>query len=442
MHKPPLLTSNFAHLQEHDEQLLRLGMLAERYFPDDPNTALLKLRQLAELLAQLVATQVGLYQSPEESQYDLLRRLQDQGILPREIAQLFDEVRRAGNAASHAIVGDHRTALATLKITWQLGLWFHRTFKNPSFKSGPFIPPQAPQDESADLRAELTRLKQALEQDRATYQETTQRLDAAEAGLREARDEQTFWEQMASEAETATAALELRLVAQQAETAMQPRETVTAFVAAAHTAASAVHLDEAETRKLIDQQLRQAGWVADSATLVYAQGARPEKNKNLAIAEWPSHSGPADYVLFVGLTPIAVVEAKRQNLDVSAALQQAKRYSRGFTPSPETALHAENWGVDSAYRIPFAFSSNGRPFLRQLATKSGIWFCDLRHPENLGHALDGWYTPEGLTALLKRDEGHAHAATQARALRLWVRAAPLSAGRHPGRRSRHRRWPA
>lgn len=76
MHKPPLLTSNFACLQEHDEQLLRLGMLAERYFPGDPNTSLLKLRQLTELLAQLVATQVGLYQSSEESQYDLLRRRQ------------------------------------------------------------------------------------------------------------------------------------------------------------------------------------------------------------------------------------------------------------------------------------------------------------------------------------------------------------------------------
>jgi hypothetical protein len=125
--KPLLLTSNFAHLQEHDEQLLRLGMLAERYFPDDPNTSLLKLRQLAELLAQLVATTVGLYQSPEESQYDLLRRLQEQGILPREIAQLFAEVRRAGNVASHAVAGDHHTALAALKITWQLGLWFHRT---------------------------------------------------------------------------------------------------------------------------------------------------------------------------------------------------------------------------------------------------------------------------------------------------------------------------
>jgi len=110
MNKPPLLISNFAHLQEHDEQLLRLGMLAERYFPDDPNTSLLKLRQFAELLAQFVATKVGLYQSAEESQYDLLRRLQDQGILPREIAQLFGEVRRAGNAASHAIAGDHPPA--------------------------------------------------------------------------------------------------------------------------------------------------------------------------------------------------------------------------------------------------------------------------------------------------------------------------------------------
>ena len=103
--------TNFAHLEVHDEQLVRLGMLAERYFAEDPNTALLKLRQLAELLAQLAATKVGIYTSREEAQYELLRRLQDQGILPREIAQLFGEVRRAGNAANHAIIGDHRMAL-------------------------------------------------------------------------------------------------------------------------------------------------------------------------------------------------------------------------------------------------------------------------------------------------------------------------------------------
>ena len=30
--------SNFTHLRGHDDQLLRLGHLAERYFPEDPNT--------------------------------------------------------------------------------------------------------------------------------------------------------------------------------------------------------------------------------------------------------------------------------------------------------------------------------------------------------------------------------------------------------------------
>lgn len=59
MTAPNVLTSNFAHLEEHDEQFLRLGLLAERYFPEDPNTSLLKLRQLTELLAQHVAANVG-----------------------------------------------------------------------------------------------------------------------------------------------------------------------------------------------------------------------------------------------------------------------------------------------------------------------------------------------------------------------------------------------
>lgn len=97
-----VIQTNFAQLAEHDEQLLRLGLLGERYFPEDPNTSLLKLRQLTELLAQHVATNVGAYVSAEEAQYELIRRLQDQGILPREIVQLFGEVRRAGNARAAA----------------------------------------------------------------------------------------------------------------------------------------------------------------------------------------------------------------------------------------------------------------------------------------------------------------------------------------------------
>ncbi len=69
----PERASNFSFLKAHDAQLVRLGLLAERYFADDPNTCLLKLRQLAELLAQLAASRVGIFTSSEEKQLDLLR---------------------------------------------------------------------------------------------------------------------------------------------------------------------------------------------------------------------------------------------------------------------------------------------------------------------------------------------------------------------------------
>ncbi len=65
---------NFGFLAEHDTQLSRLGALAERYFADDPSTCLIKLRQLAELLAQQVAARMGVYASPDEPFADLLQR--------------------------------------------------------------------------------------------------------------------------------------------------------------------------------------------------------------------------------------------------------------------------------------------------------------------------------------------------------------------------------
>lgn len=361
--------TNFAHLQRHDQQLVRLGTLAERYFTDDPNTAVMKLRQLAELLAQLVATKVGLYTSQRESQYELLHRLQDQGILPREIAQLFGEVRRAGNAANHEIVGDHRAALVTLKLTWQLGIWFHRTFADAAFKPAPFLAPSA-------------------------------------ATLSKGATEQALRDKIAAEVVKAQPAVESKLAAEQTLGEGQTKGKLADMVTAATQAANEVELDEADTRKLIDEQLREVGWTVDSAALTYAKGARPEKGKNLAIAEWPTDSGPADYVLFVGLMPVAAVEAKRKNIDVSAALQQARRYSGSFKPAAGLGSPGGPW---RGLKLPFIFSSNGRPYLRQLATRSGIWFRDLRDANNLGRALDGWYTPDGLIALLKRDEQQAHA---------------------------------
>ncbi len=228
----------------------------------------------------MVAAQVGLFAAANEAQYELLRRLQDQGILPREIAQLFSEIRRSGNSANHAFTDDHRTALNNLKITWQLSLWFHRTFKHPVFKSGAFIPPVAPVEESDELRSELARLTQMLAFYAATQQETIQNLATAKATLKTAQEEQLFWEQMAIEADQAKTELGRQFVEQQAKAIALPKNALKSYVKAANQAAESLQLDEASTRKLIDEQLRQAGWEVDSVALIHKKGIRPEKGKN------------------------------------------------------------------------------------------------------------------------------------------------------------------
>ena len=349
--------SNFGHLKAHDDQLVRLGLLAERYFAEDPNTCLLKLRQLTEALAQMSASRVGLLASPEEKQTDLLRRLQDHGILPREVSGLFHEVRKAGNDANHKLLGDHRTALLALRLTWQLSLWFHRTFKEPGYKSGAFVPPAPPADPGAELKAELNALREELAVFRAAHQDASRALERTTAHAQQTEEERAFWEAMAAEAETAKHELAKRLEALRAQAAAQPAQVVAQLVVAANTAAATIQISEADTRKLIDEQLIAAGWTADSFGLTFNNGARPQKNKHLAIAEWPTDSGPADYVLFSGLTPVAVVEAKRKNVDVSGALQQAKRYSRTFKPTAEMiAIHQL-----TAPTATFAFPSCSRP---------------------------------------------------------------------------------
>jgi len=45
------------------------------------------------------------------------------------------------------------------------------------------------------------------------------------------------------------------------------------------------------TRQLIDAQLRQAGWEADTVNLRYASGARPQKGRNLAIPNGRQKAG-------------------------------------------------------------------------------------------------------------------------------------------------------
>ncbi|MBW4489943.1 MAG: type I restriction-modification system endonuclease [Trichocoleus desertorum ATA4-8-CV12] len=392
-----LVSLNFAFLEVHDPQLVRLGALAERYFATDSNTCLIKLRQFGELLAQLAAAKVGLYKSADERQIDLLRRLRDRNLLKGDVDKLFHELRMAGNEATHGLAGNQRQALSCLKYARYLAVWFHKVFtKNPNFDPGPFIPPPDPAVETLELKAELEQLREEVRNTLSTA-EAAQALADAEAQRR------LVAEELAQEVTTKNQELLDNLAQIQAAAVSQSQPVIQAAIAQAQD--TLVDLDERETRRLIDAQLRAAGWEVDSELLTYQKGTRPQKGKNLAIAEWPTKSGPADYVLFVGLQAVATVEAKRQGLDVPGKLDQAQRYSRDYQVQGEETLPGGPW---SDYKIPFAFATNGREFLEQIRTKSGVWFRDLRRPENIRRPLRNWYTPQGLSEMLTQDHAQAH----------------------------------
>ncbi len=401
---------NFGFLASTDPLLVQHAARAERFVFDAPDVALVKLRQFGEGLAQQAAARTGLYTSPDEAQVELLRRLRDGRVIDYEVGALFHSLRKAGNLAVHHSVGGQREALHQLRLAWKLAVWFQRAFVDPRFKSGAFVAPPDPAQAEQALRDELEQLRRAAAEHEAralhlaaTVSEEARLRAEAEARSRAAYEELNAALELAEETEAqaaaAQAALDAQLAAVQAQAAEKPAVETEAVIERAQRAAEQLDLDESDTRLLIDAQLREAGWEADSVALTYKAGARPSKGRNLAIAEWPTASGPADYVLFAGLTPVGVVEAKRKRKDVAGAIEQAKRYSRGWDPTHAAAASAP-WGD---FHVPFLFATNGRPFLRQIKTKSGIWFLDARRPTNHSRPLDGWRTPQGLLELLAQD---------------------------------------
>ncbi len=230
----------------------------------------------------------------------------------------------------------------------------------------------------------------------------------AEQRARQEGEERATWEQLATEAEQERQALRARLDAAQRLAEAAP-DNFQEVIEQGETAAQKIDLDEAATRQIVDQQLRDRGWEADTQKLTYAGGARPTKGRAMALAEWLTESGLADYALFVGLTCFGVIKAKRKRKYVSAAIDQAERYSRGF--SFETGESAG--GPWDAFLVPFLYATNGRPYLKQIETESGIWFRDARKATNQRRALVDWPTPDGLKAQLDIDRDIAHAALKA-----------------------------
>ena len=402
---------NFGFLSAHDELLVKYAARAERYVFEDPNTTFVKLRQFIETLSALAAAHAGIRLDHQATLADTLHALRGRRVFDDRVSEYFRLIQRTGNQAVHEHLEEPGLALRMLKLARHCAIWFHRAYGNdPRFKPGPFVPPPAPVDASDVLRRELSTLQEALADANRQIDEAVESAQAAEARRAEAEAEARRGFEEAAAALALAEETEQLLEAERA--ALSPViEEIAEGVASSprlqeeaaergRNAAAEVDPDEADTRTLIDAQLRQAGWQADSETMRHAAGVRPQKGRNVAIAEWPTESGPADYVLFRGLVPIAIVEAKRAAKNVSGSIVQAERYSKGFRG--EDLELAGPWGE---FRVPFVFATNGRPYLKQLEHKSGIHFRDVRDEGNLSRALTGWYTPDDLHAELAKPTG-------------------------------------
>ena len=358
--------NNFDFLNKKWSMLADLGKLAEKNIYEDSNTTLIKLGMFAELIVQYMFAYENLNEPEDNKQASKIKILKQFDLLPYEIDQILYTLRINRNKAAHEAFTSVNDAKTATTLTYKLAVWFMQTYGEWNFEPDEFVMPNENEDKSL-----IADLKQQNEQIMREYEEKTTQLEKELKSLRiKQSDEQKAERQQKS-----------------------------------FKAASMIELYEAETRKIIDDQLKRSGWDADSENLRHSIGTRPEKNKNLAISEWPTDavgsrkSGKADYALFVGLQLIGIIEAKKGSKDIPGDIEQAKEYAKNIRKEDYEYL-INIWGE---YKAPFLFATNGRKYLKQLETKSGIWFLDTRKTTNHPKALQAWYTPEGLKDLLEAD---------------------------------------
>ncbi len=351
------MDSNFSFLSKEFSLLANLGIQAERYIHDDPNAAIYKMRLLGEKMVEIIFEIHQLDFPFENTAFRRLQLLIDEGILEDKIASLLHTIRKSGNEAVHAGKGVEEAAISLLFSVFKISKWFYDAYS----------------DKAEDISQYKFHTPQKIEpgKDYSSLEHDYMALESRFNLLLKDR--------------------EIGLLSQEKSTEIKQR---------AVQAALKIEMSEAETRYLIDDQLRSAGWEADTPTINYKlHGSLPEKGKNKAIAEWKVGAKWADYALFIGTEFYGIVEAKKYAQDISTDLFQSKRYAE----FAEQKGPVQFLGLWDNYKIPFLFSTNGRTFLKQIETKSGIWFLDARNPHNHSRSIKGWFSPEGLKKLWEQD---------------------------------------
>lgn len=351
------MKSNFYFLEADFPVLAQFGQKAEVYLYSDSNSCLMKLGMIGETIVNLMFTYDRIALPTENTAVNRITTLFREGLLTQDLVDILHALRKTRNKAVHdnyASVSDGKTLL---QMAHGLCEWFMQTYGDWNYQNQPFMMP----------------------------------VEEIAAPVADKKAEQEAEEKLTKEAEAVAATAPMVIASERKKQA--------------NKAASQRQKSEAETRYIIDEQLRQVGWEANTEEIRYSKGSRPAKGHNIAIAEWPTDSsvgkkGYADYALFVGLQLVAIIEAKAEHKDIPSVLDyQGKDYPKNIR-AEDAKYQIDTWGE---YKVPFTFATNGRPYLEQYKTKSGIWFLDLRQSDNVPKALHGWISPDGIMEMLEKD---------------------------------------
>lgn len=353
------MRSNFEFLNRYWPVLAQLGANAENYLYSDPNACIYKLGLFAERIVQ----EILVFERMDEPHTDnthanRIRMLKRAGLLPHEIDNALYVLRKTRNSAVHAGADSVDEAKMLLSIAYNLAVWFMETYGDWGYIASEFVMPE----------------------------------DINQSGLKSVIEEQ---EKKIEELSNKLAQVTTAVSGKSQKERVKQSEKVS----------SMMEWNEKQTRRLIDEQLRKAGWEADTVNLRYSKGIRPEKGRNIVISEWPTHSsfnknGYADYAFFIGEKLVALMDAKKISEDVASTIDvQVKDYAKHIREEHSKYV-INSWGD---YQVPFLFASNGRSFLEQIRTKSGIWFLDVRKQSNQSYPIRNWFSPRDLEEKLNQD---------------------------------------
>lgn len=343
--------SNFQTTEEEYRQYAKLATSAESLIYSDPKSSVAVFGNFAEQLTREIMHLEG-FGDWNLKQIDRINELKYRGDYPPIVTKYLDDIRHIRNLADHdhQFIVSKKQALEVDKKAYIIWNYFLEVYS---------------QDEVKEYKTPID-----------------------QANIFQLQQEQI--EQLKKELEEARKAQKPVEVSKELQA---KRHKISVQFAKKH------QLTEAETRQLIDRQLQQAGWEADSENLNnWKYKTAPQKGHNMAIAEWVLPNGQrADYALFKGREFYGIVEAKKWDQDIAGQMAQPKEYSREVPFRSDYLLVDNDMGE---YKVPFIYTANGRPYLKQYKEKSGIWFWDARNPKESAYALEEFHHPEDLALKL------------------------------------------